>query len=49
MRPVIPVSRETLEEIDNHREQEESYDEFLRELLNIYEQQGTFTREGYSE
>lgn len=49
MTPEISVSEETVQALDSHREDDESYDELLRELVKIYEQQGAFTREGYSE
>lgn len=49
MSPKILVSEETMQELDSHREDDESYDELLGELVRIYEQQGAFTREGYSE
>jgi len=49
MCPTIEVSSETLEELESHREQDESYEELLQELVGIYEQTGAFAREGYSE
>lgn len=49
MSPNIQVREETLRELDSHREGDESYDELIQELIRIYEQQGAFTREGYSE
>jgi len=49
MSPTIEVSEETVRELDSHREDGESYDELIQELVNIYEQQGAFTQEGYSE
>ena len=49
MTPTIEVSQETLEQLDSHRENEESYDDLVHELVTIYEQQGAFTREGYTE
>jgi len=49
MSPTIEVSEETMRELQSHREAEESYDELVRELIHIYEQQGAFNREGYSE
>lgn len=49
MSPTIPVSERTLQKLDSHREDEESYDELLEELIHIYEQEGAFTREGYAE
>ncbi|SDY52901.1 DUF7557 family protein [Halopenitus persicus] len=49
MCPTIKVSEETLNELDSHRENGETHNEVIRELVRIYEQQGAFTREGYSE
>lgn len=49
MTPTIKVSETTLEKLDSHREQDESYDELVQELINIYEQSAAFTREGYAE
>lgn len=49
MCPTIEVSAETLSELNSHREDGESYDELLQELVNIYEQNGAFIREGYTE
>ncbi|MFB6137123.1 MAG: hypothetical protein ABEJ42_02115 [Halobacteriaceae archaeon] len=49
MAPTIEVSEETLRELDDHRQRFEDYDELLQELLNIYEDDARFVREGYSE
>lgn len=49
MCPTIEISEETRSALDSHRENDESYDEVIRELVNIYEQQGAFTQAGYSE
>lgn len=49
MCPTIEVSEETIIELDNHREEDESYDDLLQELIGVYEQNGAFVREGYSE
>jgi len=49
MSPTISVSEATLRKLDSHREDEESYEELIVELINIYEQEGAFTREGYAE
>lgn len=49
MCPEILISQKTQEELDSHLKEDESYDELLEELVHIYEQQGAFTREGYSE
>lgn len=47
--PTLEVSDELLDRLDNHREEGESYEELLSELLSVYETDGTFLREGYSE
>ena len=49
MCPTIEVREETIIELDSHREEDESYDELLQELVGIYEQNGVFVQEGYSE
>lgn len=49
MSPSIELSRDLLDRIDSYREDDESYEEFIEELLNIYETQGAFLQEGYSE
>jgi hypothetical protein len=49
MSPTIEVSEQTLRELHSHQEDGESYDDLVRELIHIYEQQGAFNREGYSE
>lgn len=43
MAPTIEVSEETLRALDSHLE-EESYDELIQELIEIYEQEGAFTQ-----
>lgn len=47
--PTLEVSDELLDRLDNHREEGESYEELISELLSMYETDGTFLREGYSE
>lgn len=49
MSPSIELSRDLLDRIDSYCEDDESYEEFIEELLNIYETQGAFLQEGYSE
>lgn len=49
MTHTIEISDELKERMDTHIEEEESYDEFLAELLSIYETDGAFLQEGYSE
>jgi hypothetical protein len=43
----IELDDELAERIDSHLEDDETYEEFVEELLNIYES-SRFVREGYS-
>lgn len=45
----IEISDDLKEKIDEYREEGETYEEFITELLSIYETSGTFLQEGYSE
>ena len=45
----LEISDELKDRLDEHLEEGESYEEFLAELVSIYETQGEFLREGYSE
>ena len=45
----LEISDDMKERLDSHCEDGESYEEFLEELLTIYETEGAFLREGYSE
>lgn len=47
MSPTIEVSESFVEDVDGHRAEGESREEFLRELLNHYEAEGTLLSEGY--
>lgn len=47
MSPTIEVSEEFIEEIDRHLTEDESREEFLRELVHHYESEGTSLWEGY--
>jgi hypothetical protein len=38
-----------MRDLQSHRREDESYDDLVQELLSVYEQEGTFVREGYSE
>lgn len=49
MTHTIEISDELKERIDKHIEEGESYEEFFAELLSVYETEGTFLQEGYSE
>lgn len=45
----LKISDELKERLDDHREEGESYEEFITELVSLYETEGTFLQEGYSE
>ncbi|SIS12380.1 DUF7557 family protein [Natronorubrum thiooxidans] len=49
MTHTIEISDDLKERLDNHREADETYAEFLEELVSIYETEGAFLQEGYSE
>jgi ferritin-like metal-binding protein YciE len=49
MTRTLEISDELKERLDDHLEEEETHEEFLTELLNIYESEGAYLREGYSE
>jgi hypothetical protein len=46
---VLEISDELRERLDTHLEEDETYEEFIEELLSMYETEGTFLQEGYSE
>jgi hypothetical protein len=45
----LEISDELRDRLDVHRDEDETYEEFIAELLAMYETQGTFLQEGYSE
>ncbi|MFC4542916.1 hypothetical protein ACFO5R_13390 [Halosolutus amylolyticus] len=49
MTHTIEISDDLKERIDSHIEEDESYEEFIDELVSIYETEGAFLQEGYSE
>lgn len=49
MSHTIEISDELMDRIEGHLEEDESVEEFVTELVNIYETEGTFLQEGYSE
>jgi hypothetical protein len=49
MTHTIEISDELATRIDDHLEPDETYEEFIAELVSMYETEGTFLREGYSE
>lgn len=49
MGTTIEIDDDLQERLDAAREEGESYEELIEELVTIYENEGTFLREGYSE
>ena len=49
MSHTIEISDELKARIDEYIEEDESYEEFIEELVQIYEVEGIFLQEGYSE
>jgi predicted CopG family antitoxin len=49
MTHTIEISNDLKERMDRHLEEDESYEEFIGELLSVYETDGAFLQEGYSE
>jgi len=49
MARTIQIDDELEARLDAAREDDESFEELIEELLTIYESEGTFLREGYSE
>lgn len=45
----LEIADELKERIDGHLEEGESHEEFIEELISMYETEGTFLQEGYSE
>jgi predicted CopG family antitoxin len=49
MTVTIELDDELVERLDRHREEDESYVELIAELVSVYETEGEFLTEGYSE
>ena len=45
----IEISDDLKERIDVHLEDDETHEEFIEELVSMYESEGRFLQEGYSE
>ncbi|WP_185715619.1 DUF7557 family protein [Halocatena pleomorpha] len=45
----LQISDDLKARLDDHLEEDESYEELITELVSMYETGGTFHREGYSE
>lgn len=49
MTHTIEISDDLYERIEAHRGEDVTAEEFLAELVSMYETEGTFLQEGYSE
>ncbi len=49
MTSTLEISDELKARIDDHLEEGESPEEFITELVSMYETEGAFLQEGYSE
>lgn len=49
MTHMLEISDDLRERLDDHLEEGESYEEFIEELVAMYETEGAFLQEGYSE
>lgn len=45
----LEISDELRDRLDDHLEEDETYEDFIAELVSIYETEGAFLQEGYSE
>ena len=45
----LQISDELRDRLESHTEEDESIEELIEELVNIYETEGAFMQEGYSE
>lgn len=49
MTHTIEISDDLRTRLENHLDDDETIEEFIEELVNVYETEGTFLQEGYSE
>ncbi|WP_433629380.1 DUF7557 family protein [Halomicrococcus sp. NG-SE-24] len=49
MTVTIKLNDDLAERLDQHLEEDESYEELIEELVSMYETEGAFLTEGYSE
>jgi ferritin-like metal-binding protein YciE len=49
MTHTLEISDELRERLETHLDEGETYEELIEELLSMYETEGTFLQEGYSE
>ncbi len=45
----LEISDELKDRLDAHLEEDETHEEFITELVSMYETEGAFLQEGYSE
>jgi hypothetical protein len=45
----LEISDDLRERLEKHLEDDETYEEFITELVSMYETEGAFLQEGYSE
>jgi hypothetical protein len=45
----LEISDDLRERLEQHLEEDETYEEFITELVSMYETEGAFLQEGYSE
>ncbi|MEF8840482.1 MAG: hypothetical protein V5A62_02495 [Haloarculaceae archaeon] len=45
----LEISDELMERLDRHAEEDQTYEELIEELVSMYETEGAFLQEGYSE
>ncbi|WP_169302338.1 DUF7557 family protein [Halorientalis salina] len=45
----LEISDDLRDRLDDHLEEDETYEEFIAELVSMYETDGAFLQEGYSE
>ena len=48
MSPTIEISEELKNRLDHHLDEDETYEEFLEDIVGHYETEGRFLREGYT-
>jgi len=49
MTHTIEIDDDLMERMEQHLEDDETVPEFIEELVSMYETEGTFLQEGYSE
>lgn len=45
----LEISDDLKDRLDAHTQEDETYEEFIAELVSMYETEGAFLQEGYSE